>query len=377
MRVTYVAAGLIAVAAVPPETLRAIAAASASVLVEAMPLLLAGALLSCVLPPAAAAFAGCGCSPGPSARSIPAAVAVGLVFGPLVAAGRVLAGVAVAASFHARPEHARSGECEHCEPAGVLAQLQALVPAAVAAAAAQQFGAFVLGETAIPIAQFCAGAAFGAIAAPCGLGTAALAASLHTRAPFLAAGLLCTAGILDVRACSRVSHRAGHDALGYALLAVALAVAGLRCGAGLVHPAIGATLLPCAAGAAYMAARFRERAARAMRVAPAIVLIGVFGGTAPPQYRATETTAGEFFAGERLLFTGTLSRHDVIQRYAITCCRADAMPVAIRLSRALPFRDDTWLRAEGNVAAARDGTFLLNATDVRPVPAPQDPFIYR
>jgi hypothetical protein len=377
VRVVYAVAALLSAAVLPPAELQAVAATASSALFEAVPLLLAGALLGRLLPRGATAFAGCGCSPGPSARSIPAAVAVWLSFGPLVAAGRVVAGVVVAASLLALRRHAPARACEHHETSGILAELQALVPAALAAGIAQQFGAFAPDHTALPLAQLAGGAAFGVLAAPCGLGTAALAASLHLRAPYLAAGLLCTAGIVDVRALTHTTHRIGHDAFGYAMLALALAVAGIHRGAGLVHPAIGATLLPCAAIVAYLAVRFRGRSAPAMRLAPAIVAAGVFAGTAPPQYRVTETTGEDFFAGEHLGFTGELSQHDAIVRYAITCCRADAAPVAIRLARPIPFAEATWLRAEGTVVVARDGTYVLEATDVRRVAPPPDPFIYR
>jgi hypothetical protein len=161
------------------------------------------------------------------------------------------------------------------------------------------------------------------------------------------------------------------------VLALALAVAGRDRGAGFVHPAIGAALLPCAALATAFAIVRRNDVSASARVAPAILLAGVFAGTPPPQYRPDETMLSGLFAGERLSFTGQLWHADVLVRYAITCCRADAAPVALRLTRRLANRDATWLHADGTVVSGRNGALLLNATALQTIEAPLDPFVYR
>jgi hypothetical protein len=195
-----------------------------------------------------------------------------------------------------------------------------------------------------------------------------------------AAAFLCVAGIVDVRALVARSHPdAGHDAFAYALLAIGLAVVAARRGDALVHPALTVPLALCAAAMlGYAILHRRERSAPA-RFAPAVMLAGALLGAAPPQYRATETTLADLFAGERLTFTGALARDggsSAVVRYAITCCRADAAPVAVRLDRPPAFPAGTWLRVEGSVENV-DGEFRLVATRIERIAPPSDPFIYR
>lgn len=371
MTLAFTVVTVAALALLPAETSRSVLAAAASALYEAVPFLALTAVLSRIVPAWAVAFAGCGCTLGPSARSVPAAVALALSFGPVVALSRVAAAVAVAAGA----QRLRSVDaCGHVAPP--VAELAALVPAALAAGALQQAVAFDLHGLA-PAIQFVAGALAGALAAPCALGTAALAATLHRTAPAAAAGLLCTAGLLDARVFIRSTYRAGHDALAYGMLATALLAVGTHRGNGLVHPVIGVALLPCAAACAALAYRHRRQALRAARVAPALMLAGAFAGASAPQYRATETTMSGLFAGERLTFTGALSNGDVVARYAITCCRADATPIAVRLSRRLPFGEGTWLCVDGAIVTASDGALRLEPAAVRRVDPPADPFVYR
>ncbi|HEY3674419.1 MAG TPA: hypothetical protein VGK84_00345 [Candidatus Tumulicola sp.] len=372
MRFRY-AAVVMAVALVPGELLRSVLAGSASALFEALPFLVLAAALRRLLPPGAVAFAGCGCTPGPSARSLPAAAALWLSFGPVVALSRVLAACALARLTG--PRARRSSECGHSNGANLLTELNTLVPAALGAGLLASVGSWEPARVA-PWLQFAGGALVGSLAAPCGLATAALATSLHARAPLAAAGLLCTAGIADIRAFVGLSDVPADDALAYAALAIASTAIGLHRGAGFVHPTLGAALLPCAAIAIGAALRFRKRSAAALRIAPAIMLAGAFAGSPPPQYHANETTMAGLFAGERLTFTGTLSNREVLVRYAIACCRADAMPVAVRCTRRLAFADATWLRVDGTVVQ-RNGQFLLDVAGARRIAAPADPFVYR
>ncbi|MGC2407270.1 MAG: hypothetical protein WA431_12750 [Candidatus Cybelea sp.] len=63
-------------------------------------------------------------------------------------------------------------------------------------------------------------------------------------------------------------------------------------------------------------------------------------------------------------------------RYAITCCRADAAPVAVRLDRTPRFPAGTWLRVEGSVENV-NGELRLITTRIERITPPTDPFIYR
>jgi uncharacterized membrane protein YcgQ (UPF0703/DUF1980 family) len=114
-------------------------------------------------------------------------------------------------------------------------------------------------------------------------------------------------------------------------------------------------------------------------LAPAVVLLGALAAVPPPIYRATETTLSDIFPGERLSFTGVLTRNGraaALVRYAITCCRADAAPIVVRLAQAPSLAQGTWVRADGIVAETASGLALF-AERITPVPALSDPFLYR
>jgi hypothetical protein len=221
------------------------------------------------------------------------------------------------------------------------------------------------------------GALAGAVCAPCGIATAALAASLHARAPLAAAGLLCTAGIIDTRSFARRNQACAPDVLAFGILAAAALTIGLHRGTGFVNPTLGLAVFPCGLLAIVATVYFRRASNGAARIAPAIMLAGAVAGSPAPQYRATETTMAGLFAGEHLTFTGTISHRDVIERYAITCCRADAVPVAVRCTHALPFTNSAWVQADGTVVERNGGEFALDVSSVRRVAAPPDPFVYR
>lgn len=108
-------------------------------------------------------------------------------------------------------------------------------------------------------------------------------------------------------------------------------------------------------------------------------LFGALAGAPAPVYHATETTLADLFAGERLTFTGTLTRDgsaSALVRYAITCCRADAAPVVVRLARVLPDPPDTWLVVDG-VIVERGRRLQLDPLHVERIAPPADPFVYR
>jgi len=374
----YGAAALALATLCSPDAIRSALAATASALVEATPFLVAGIAAAHLLRRRAIVeHLGCGCGAGPSARSIPAAAATWLTFGPAIAIARYAAALASAAILNRA--RARRNACQRGAP-HLLGELAAVLPAAALAGAALQFAAgFDLAR--LPaIAAAGAGAAFGFAASPCGLGAVALAGALRVQSPLTAAAFLCVAGIADLRALRRAPHAAfGHDAFAYALLAAALGIVAWRRGASLVHPALSIPLA-CSAIAALLAAATRPRAAcAAARFAPSVMLAGALLGAPPPQYRATATTLTDLFAGERLTFDGALARDagsSAVVRYAITCCRADAAPVAVALDRSPPYPNGTWLRVDGRVES-RGGRLRLVATSVARIPAPDDPFLYR
>jgi uncharacterized membrane protein YcgQ (UPF0703/DUF1980 family) len=63
-------------------------------------------------------------------------------------------------------------------------------------------------------------------------------------------------------------------------------------------------------------------------------------------------------------------------RYAITCCRADAAPVVVRLDRAPRFATGSWLRVDGRIESI-GGNLRLIADSAQGIAPPTDPFIYR
>ncbi|MBV8531967.1 MAG: hypothetical protein JO104_11670 [Candidatus Eremiobacteraeota bacterium] len=361
-----------------PDALRRALAASASILFEAAPFLLASVALARLLQRRdILEYFGCGCGSGPSARSVPAAIAAWLVFGAPVAIARYLA-----ALLATRTLYRCAGTDGHHpgRPTQLLDELAVVLPSALLAGAAMQLSALFDPARLSPIANVALGAALGFTAAPCGIGAVAIGAALRVRAPLTAAAFLCVAGIIDVRALARTARVGpGHDAFGYALLAAALGIVAARHGDFLVNPVMSIALAPCAGVAAVCALAYRRRSAPSARIAPVLMLVGALVGAPPPQYRATETTLTELFAGERLTFMGTLvrgARTSAVARYAITCCRADAAPVAIRLDRTPPYPDGTWLRVDGLVENA-GGDLRLVTRRVERVAPPTDPFIYR
>ncbi len=375
--VLYGAAALALVTLVSPESVRGGLAAAASVLIEATPFIVAGTILSHFLRRRNTLFEhlGCGCVGGPAARSLPATAATWLVFGPGVAIARYLAAQLAARILQRRVFTAPDASSENAHP---LHELDAVVPAALIAGIAIQF-AYVAMRLSRG-GSILLGAALGFVAAPCGLGAVALAGALRAHAPAAAAAFLCIAGIVDIRAVTRPRHaELGNDAFAYALLALTLGIVAWRSGDALVHPVFTAPLACCAVFAFACACAYRRSRCARARIAPALMLAGSLLGAAPPQYRATETTLTDLFAGEHLTFTGALARDgnaSAVVRYAITCCRADAAPVAVRLERAPRYPNGTWLRVDGRITGVA-GELRLIAERVERVPAPTDPFLYR
>src|SRR5579884_3400205 len=157
---------------------------SAATLFESAPFILAAAVLT-HLPlrwnARIAAYLGCGCGVGPSARSLPAAAATALVFGPLVAGARLAAAIAV--ERFSRPRH----QCSQREVA-FLSELQLVAPVAVLGGCAALFVPVIGGLHSTPLGAFAAGAVAAFTMAPCALGGVAFAATLRTLTPAASAG---------------------------------------------------------------------------------------------------------------------------------------------------------------------------------------------
>jgi len=373
----YAAAAIALATMLSPGDARGALAASASALFEATPFLFGGVLLASVLRRRCAfvEIVGCGCGDGFGGRSLPAAAATWMLFGPFVAVARFFA-----ATVAARLLRRRGTAATHDPPIHVLGELRAVLPAAVAAGITAALAAWFDPATLPPAGRALFGAALGFFAAPCGLGAATLAAALRVRAPMAASAFLCVAGIADLRAFARTQHTtSGHDALGYGVLAAALGLVAWRHGGTLVHPAFTLALAGCAIAALVLAALHRAQRCSATRIAPAIMLAGALLGAPAPRYDATETTLTDLFAGERLAFTGELARDRVsaaIVRYAITCCRADASPICVRLAKPPGYAAGTWLHVDGTIENVR-GELQLRALRIVRVAAPSDPFVYR
>jgi hypothetical protein len=353
----------------------AVLVTSAATLIESVPFILAGAALQRLPLRCGArmpAYLGCGCGTGPAARSLPAAAAAWLVFGPAVAAARF--GAAVLFDRVRRPD----ARCEHAHDAA-LGQFAAIAPLAIAGAVSALLAPALFGVRHVPALAFAGGAVFAFFASPCGIGAVGLAAAVRGAMPAAAAGFLCVAGIADMRTWLRAKPAdSGHDAFAYALAAAACALVAARGGGGLIHPKLALLLWPCAAACFALAARYRGEVCAKLRVAPAIMLLGAVLAAPPPEYHATETTLADAFAGERIDFTGLVTQTGsatTLVRYAITCCRADAAPVVVRLQKPLPALKG-WMHARG-MLVNDGGELRLRADQLRPVAAPADPFVYR
>lgn len=386
---------ILALAMLPAPVVRGVLATAAGSLFEGTPFILAGVALHALLARVGGArswataitvYLGCGCGDGASARSLPAAVATALAFGPAFAVLRIaaatLASAAIAAPLHPvrHPEHSAEGAESRDLFFDPLSQLASLLPAAAVGGAILALFSTIRVESVPASAQVAIGALFGVASSPCALGTVALAASLHVRAPLASYAMLCTSGILDLRALRRAHDaRVSHDVLAYALAAIALAAVGLREGGALVHPKFSAALLVSALGCASLAVVYRRSRSPHARFAPAVMLAGALFAAPAPTYTATETTLTDLFVGEHIVFTGELvhgADADAVARFAITCCRADAAPVVIRLARRTRAKPGTWLRVDGDVV--RDGAELrLDVRHTQTVASPRDPFIYR
>ncbi len=224
------------------------------------------------------------------------------------------------------------------------------------------------------------GAILGFFAAPCALGSVAIAGALRTQSPLAAFGFLAVAGVLDLRIWFHPHrHAVAKDGLAYILLTVAALLIASEHGATLVHPRIAIALGISSLAAAGFAVARRTAINGSARWIPAIMLAALVIGAPQPAYHGTETNLSDAFAGERVDFTGQFLRSNgsaTLVRYAITCCRADAQPVAIALDGRIRAPNRAWVHAQGVLRAGPAGLYLAPQRYAIETP-PLDPFVYR
>ena len=351
----------------PVPTLQTLLATTASTLFESTPFILAGTLLAGIAPRLgvwAVPLLGCGCAGGRPARSIPAAVATALAFGPAVAAAR-FAAAWVQFGSGSRPHG-------HQHPSFGADSTALLLPAA--AAAVLGFASRSAALHAFPLTVALAAAS---VFAPCGFGALAFAVTLRHESPLLATcALIGGAFVALPRTFARSAG--AHDGLAYAVGSIACAIAAAHHGSSLVNPRFAPALAVCAAMLMVLAYRHRGDRAAWLRAAPLVMFFACILTQPAPHYAATEASFQDAFAGERIDFSGVLVSargQSELVRYAITCCRADAQAVSVALARRSNMPDGTWLHVSG--VFRRDGPrYVVDGTLARIAP-PADPFLYR
>jgi hypothetical protein len=411
-----VASGLVAAACVatPRADLASAVASAAGTLFEAAPVLLLTALLPRCLRDVAD-LAGCGCGRGsfPGALA-PAAVAFCWVaFGPGPALARAAAACTAIGLGRLRGRRftTPTASAPHQgDPADPFGELIGLAGSCIAASlVAARIAPLAHG----PVLPVVTGILLGRLA-PCATSGVAIAAGFAPHAPLLAATMLATNGILPHGDAHRIAglhrrfaafrialaavsrlidavhrplkapHRpfqgAADTRFAAALTACALLVLLARGPSGLLTP----RLLPLVAGGAVAAiahALRRGAGHPAALAVPAIMLGALALGSPQPRYVADETTVAVGFPGEHATFTGVVTNAanrtapTLLVRFAITCCRIDARPVAVSLDRRLPVAAGTWIRVSGTYRSRRGRTFIV-IERWQPVAPPADPFVY-
>lgn len=375
-----------AAASLAPAAVHAVLASAAGTLFEAAPFVLVASLVERIArrvrPTSAAAarncawLAGCGCGPLPGALSLPALALCWFGFGPAIALARTLAALAIA-RLAGRD---RDGVAEPA--ADPLGELAALVAPAIGGAVVGQF--LLQTNAGIPPAiGFLAGALLGALS-PCAAGSVAFACAVRFTSPATAVGLLATAGLCSLArrdtSTSRRATGAVSARLPAAAIALACALLVARHGAGFLNPRLVPFVVLASLLAAGLAAAGSFPCRPVVWTAPATMLAAlVCGSPSPVVPPASATSLDGAFPGESLRFAGVAQHDDAsttLVRLAITCCRADAAPVAVRLERLFSAPDGAWVEVDG-VLVSRSGGLVLRVTHARRTNPPVDPFVYR
>jgi hypothetical protein len=375
MNAFFIICAAAVLAIVPIPALQLVLATAASTLFESTPFILAGVLLAGIAPRRGlkvASFLGCGCSGGPGALAFPVFAATLFSLGPYVAVLRWLAALGVACAR-------KSADGTHSHPAAG-SELLALLPFAMASGALLGALPAHLIREAPPLVAALGVALICFICAPCGFGAIALAVTLHRVAPVAAIAAMSIAGVCDLRALRIARKKApAHDSLAYAIASLACLLLAWHHGNTLVNPRFVIPLFASGAVLAWLAYRHRTERGAALRTAPTLMLVLSILSAPPPVYYASETTLADAFAGESLDFRGAIAKSNgttSLVRYAVTCCRADAQPVSVRLASRLSEPAGQWIHAQGRLVRTDDG-LDLGITRYEREPAPADPFLYR
>jgi hypothetical protein len=366
-------------AALPAPLLHAALAATAGTLFEAAPFVLALALVrgNGVRPLAALLGCGCGAAAGPAALSLPTAALCWMTFGPAVALGRLAAAWLARGWFERR----HTGDVRAPDPLRELAALAGPAFALGLGTALLQSGyepPVRVAPAFVPALEIALGLFAGAFA-PCTTAAVALAAMLRVTAPFAAAGMLVSAGLVPPLRPGRTLPAAYDARLGLALLCAACLWLALRGGSGFVHPRLVPLVWLAIPGAGFAFAKLPASATRFGALAPAAMLAALVFGSPLPATRSLSATLDDVYPGEPVAFIGaalTANGRTVLVRYAITCCRADATALVLPADRRLPVERDAWLRIRGTIAQDATGTFVRVRDWQRVVP-PSDPYLYR
>jgi len=394
-------------AALGPGILHAALAAAAGSLFEAAPFVLAAELVPRRLR-FLAQLAGCGCAGRvPGALSLAATALCWIAFGPAIALARFGAGLALvrfASRCHGDPGASDAAPHDAFDELIVLAPCAAV--SALAASALVPLAPHLMAAPFGPIIAFGLGLALGSVA-PCATAAVAIAAALGPHLAPATAGLLVTGGLVRSTRRARFLVRRPAATPAAAIvsrlaLAVALALLVQRGASGFVNPrllplvALGAGLALLGACRASFPRRTLERSAGRMRdviecrevvrpwpdgriLVPTLLFVALATGSPVPHEIASATQLADAYPGERLSFIGTVARSgstSVLQRYEITCCRADATPIVVRLASRLPLPDGAWVAARGMPASSKRG-LVLRLNRWRAATPPADPFVYR
>ena len=375
MNAFFIICAAAVLAIVPIPVVQLVLATAASTLFESTPFILAGVLLASVAPRRGAKLAsllGCGCSGGPGALAVPVFAATLFSLGPATAVLRWIAALGITSAR--KPDTGA-----HAHPAAG-SELLSLLPFAIASGALLGAVPVQVAREVHPLVAALCVAVLCFAASPCGFGAIALAVTLHRIAPVASVAALAVAGVCDLRALRLLRKQSpAHDCFAYAMASLACLLLAWHHGNTLVNPRFVIPLFGSALVLAGLACKHRSERGAPVRVAPALMLLMSILSAPPPVYYASETTLADAFAGESLDFRGVTAvagGHTSLVRYAVTCCRADAQPVCVRLTTLLREPAGQWIRARGTLVRAQDG-LDLQLTHYERVPAPADPFLYR
>jgi len=293
-----------------------------------------------------------------------------LTFGPAIAVVRFAAALAIAGTLRRRTctlETPAIGELASLLP---YASIAGIVAGVLPNALHLHFGVMT---------GIIAGLGLGFLA-PCALGAVAIAGTLRHVSVAASIAMLAVSGICDLRAFRSASSAHGdHDFFAYGMSAAACAWLAAAHGGTLLNPRFTTGLWLSATALILLAAVHRKQRCARVRWAPLVMVAGIVCCHTSPAYTITETTLADASAGDAVSFRGMLTRHGgaaALVRYAITCCRADAQPVVIRLTQPLRETDGEWFAVRGRLLNEPFG-LALKVEKYRHTDAPADPFIYR